>query len=203
MTNQAETRQTPTKQTGFLTAWLAWIPYIILSIPGFSIAAFLSGFLVQLYQMVQSARRRSLRIIDAATFLFFAAGSLAVLTHRDWFVTWATVISYGLFAVISFTSLLLREPFTMQYAREIVPEEHWHTHAFIFVNDIITLAWGISFFAGMALGLIAVYTGNQLLDLVGLLAPVAAAVFTARFPTWYERRMAEVAARSAVGSRPA
>jgi hypothetical protein len=161
-----------------------------LSIPSFYTAAFISAFLVQLYQMFQSIRRRSLRVIDTGAFLFFTAGTVAVLRDQTWFVTWSTVISYGLPAIISFTSLLLREPFTMQYARESVPEQYWHTQRFIFVNDIITFVWGVGFLAGMALGFVAIFTGNQVLNLVGLLAPLVAVVFTARFPARYERHEA-------------
>jgi hypothetical protein len=189
MNGQAQTHP-HTNRTGFLSAWIAWIPFILLSIPGFYTAAFATAFVVQLYQMFQSVRRRSIRVIDTGAFLFFAAGTVAVLRNQTWFVTWSTVISYGLFAVISFTSLLLREPFTMQYARETVPEQYWHSKPFIFVNDIITLVWGLSFLVGMALGVVAVFTGNQVLNLVGLLAPLVAVVFTARFPAWYERHEA-------------
>ena len=50
----------------------------------------------------------------------------------------------GLFAIALF-SILVRNPFTLQYAREQVPREFWETPRFIWTNYIITGAWAIAF----------------------------------------------------------
>jgi hypothetical protein len=55
---------------------------------------------------------------------------------------------------IAWGSLLTSTPFTIQYAREQVAPELWHSPAFLRVNQYIIAVWGFDFFLS---ALISVY----------------------------------------------
>jgi len=48
-------------------------------------------------------------------------------------------------------------PFTMQIAKENVPEEHWSSPTFITINYHITLAWAVVFALDVVLKLLGIY----------------------------------------------
>jgi intracellular septation protein A len=47
--------------------------------------------------------------------------------------------------IVVVCSLALKNPFTLQYAREEVPQEYWANPLFIAVNVRITFAWAVAF----------------------------------------------------------
>jgi hypothetical protein len=61
--------------------------------------------------------------------------------RRSWFSAYAVFISFGAVALIAVGSLLIRRPFSPQYARESVPEAYWQTRLFLWENNVITAVW--------------------------------------------------------------
>ena len=59
------------------------------------------------------------------------------------------VLDGGVVAIIA-GSIAVRQPFTLQYARERVPVEIQASPVFLRVNNHITLAWGAAFAASLA-----------------------------------------------------
>ncbi|MFX5530111.1 hypothetical protein ABTD83_19510, partial [Acinetobacter baumannii] len=53
-------------------------------------------------------------------------------------------VDAGLFA-IALASILIRPPFTLQFAREQVPRELWNHPRFLATNNAITGAWTAAF----------------------------------------------------------
>lgn len=72
---------------------------------------------------------------------FAADASLGEFAER-----YARAIAAALLALIAFASLA-SVPFTEQYAREEVPQEHWSSPKFKSVNRRLTLMWGTVFAA--------------------------------------------------------
>jgi uncharacterized membrane protein len=88
---------------------------------------------------------------------------------------------------IAWGSLLVGTPFTIQYAREQVAPELWHSPAFVRVNQCITAVWGLNFFLCALIALYRQLSGNP--DLAWKYAWLAlgllAVLFSAYFPAWY------------------
>ncbi len=57
--------------------------------------------------------------------------------------------------LIALASIALRQPFTIQYARETVGCEHWDSPAFIHINYVIRAAWAVAFGALAAADIVA------------------------------------------------
>lgn len=115
---------------------------------GHSPLAGLLGALATSLLLGVRARRRgeSLKILEAGTFVVFAAlVAYTRLARPEWTVaTVRLAVDAGLLA-IALVSLAIGRPFTLQYARERVPEQFWGLPIFLTTNRIITAVWAATF----------------------------------------------------------
>ena len=89
---------------------------------------------------------RAPKVLEWVSFLFFSVAFLALFVfHWQLFARHMGLIVHVILASVAWGSLALGTPFTIQYARETVPEKHWHEPSFMRVNQLITAAWGVDF----------------------------------------------------------
>jgi hypothetical protein len=133
-------------------------------------------------------RRQQPKILEIGTFLMFAGllvwaklfpSPLTVLTVR-------LRVDVGLLLIV-LISLVIAKPFTLQYARERVPENRWESPQFLRINYIITAVWALAFACIVAADLMMVYMANVPLR-VGIVVTVAALYGAYRFTDWYPKR---------------
>ena len=95
---------------------------------------------------------------DIGFFLLFLVGiiSSAFGGKLFWIFTAYTPANiYATLTLVAFLPLLLgKEPFTYHFAKESEPEITWQTPQFKAINLIITLVWGIIFFASLLISII-------------------------------------------------
>jgi len=91
---------------------------------------------------------------------------------------------------IAWGSLLAGVPFTVQYAREQVAPEFWHSPLFIRTNQYITAVWGLDFFLSALVSIYRQVSGDKGLasQYAWVLFSLGAALFTVYFPPWYRAR---------------
>jgi len=94
-----------------------------------------------------------------------------------------TLLMSGSFAVMAWISLIISKPFTIQYAKEEVPEDKWSTPGFIKVNQIITLVWALAMSANTAASIFHYHS-----DTVSIVTIVLAIMFTKRYPQYYRQK---------------
>jgi len=90
--------------------------------------------------------------------------------------------------VIVLVSLAIGRPFTLQYARERVPEQFWALPIFITTNRILTAAWAAAFAVMVAADGAAEYVPGIPLS-VDIAASIAAFVGAVWFTRWYPARV--------------
>jgi hypothetical protein len=145
------------------------------------------------------ARSGSLKVLEAGTVLLFAAlAGVTAALHWQWTLMGVRLAVDGGLLAIVLASLAIGRPFTLQYARERVPQAFWRAPLFLTVNRRITWAW-----AGAFAALVASHAALLLdpalplwLDVAVTVAALAAAL---RFTTWYPthaRRAAAAPARN-------
>jgi hypothetical protein len=102
----------------------------------------LTGALVTSAILIVCVRRESLKILELGSLLLFALLVAYTLAARPaWTVpTVRLAVDAGLLAIV-LVSLAVRRPFTLQYAREQVPEQFWATPRFMAVNCAISSVW--------------------------------------------------------------
>jgi hypothetical protein len=83
--------------------------------------------------------------------LFFSFSLILVASLKNlWVIEHMDLLARATLAAIAWGSIIAGRPFTLQYARESVPEAYWCTPEFIHTGYFISLVWGIIFL--MALG---------------------------------------------------
>ncbi|MGB4335031.1 MAG: hypothetical protein WBJ41_09365 [Chromatiaceae bacterium] len=124
-------------------------------------------------------------VILWAGLLFFASATLAVVVFENlWVVHYMGLIASSVLAIATWLTVLLKKPFTLDYAKQHTPPSLWSSPTFIWTNMVLTSAWG------------AVFTVNALLawgKMEHFLLPelgyevisYALLIGTAAFTTWY------------------
>ncbi|MFH1875094.1 MAG: hypothetical protein ABH859_07950 [Pseudomonadota bacterium] len=78
--------------------------------------------------------------------LFFGFALVAVVGLQNmWAISRMAILATGTLALLSWLSILIKQPFTMSYAKEHVPKEQWNTPKFIQINYLITFIWALVF----------------------------------------------------------
>lgn len=167
-----------------------WLLFYVLVHPlGAAVAAALAAAAALALGLPAICRGRP-KILDIGTVLFFAVFALVfALDPPPWLHDWMKAIADGGLALIVLVSLALGRPFTIQYAKETVPEEHWDSPLFYRVNLHITLIWLAAFLVNMASAAASTLVPQE----PGWLAwaiPMFSFIAAFRFTTWYPDRMA-------------
>ena len=149
-------------------------------------------------------RGASVKILEAGSLVLFALLAIYTLVAAP---TWtvATVrlaVDAGLLGIV-LVSLAIGRPFTIQYAREQVPEQFWASPIFTSVNRAITWVWAAAFAVMVAADAAAEWVSAIPIwvDVVASIAAFLAAVWWSR---WYPAKVRRaVAAAFGPESTPA
>ncbi len=129
--------------------------------------------------------RPSLKLLEIGTALLFGGLGIWVLATRgDWGVAEVRLaVDVGLLVIV-LGSIVIGQPFTLQYAREQVPAEVAALPQFRRINYVLTGVWALAF----ALMSSADYVMARLPSVsvwVGILVTVGAIVGAVWFTRWY------------------
>ncbi|WP_232316787.1 hypothetical protein [Candidatus Burkholderia verschuerenii] len=99
-----------------------------------------------------------MKILEIGTFLLFGALTLyALVFGASWSVPAVRLrVDAGLLLIV-LASIALRQPFTLQYAREKVAADRWDAPEFLRANYAITSVWALAFAAMVAADLLMAY----------------------------------------------
>ena len=150
------------------------------------LAGLVAAFAVSVLLCLRMAwRRESVKILEIGTAaLFGGLVAYTLLAAPEWTVaTVRLAVDTGLFAIAA-VSLAIRQPFTLQYARERVPEPIWALPVFYTTNRAITTVWAIAFGLHVAADAAAEYAPAIPIwfDVAVVVGALAAAVW---FSNWY------------------
>jgi intracellular septation protein A len=148
-------------------------------------AAALSALLI-----VRERRRgKSVKILEAGTVVLF--GGLAIftaLTRFDWSILEARLaVDLGLLAIV-LGSILVRRPFTLQFAREEVPREYWANPQFIATNYKISAVWAGAFVVLVVADVVMAFFPAIPLW-VGIVVTILALAGAIWFTRWYPQQV--------------
>ncbi len=107
----------------------------------------------------------------------------------NWTVVGARLcVDLGLLAVVVI-SMIIGQPFTLQYAREKVSQELWGQPEFARVNYVITAVWAAAFAIMVVADLVMLYVPAVPLR-VGVWVTILVILGAYRFTDWYPTRKA-------------
>lgn len=135
----------------------------------------------------RGGRLKTMELFDVAYFTIIAViGLFAGAAVIAWMELWSGEMTNIALVVFAFGSMLLRNPFTIEYAKEQAPPELWDTPVFLSINYKITLAWALSFSVSAIAGLygvIVLHTSDNFWT--GWILQIGAMLFAVGFTEWY------------------
>jgi hypothetical protein len=153
--------------------------------------------------LVMRLRGRSVKILEVGSFVVFGLlTAYTVAAAPRWTVaTVRLAVDAGLLGIV-LVSLAIGRPFTIQYAREQVPEVFWASPIFASVNRAITWVWAGAF-AMMAAADVSAEWVPAIPIWVDVVASVAAFVAAMAWSRWYPAKVRRAVAAALGTSTPA
>ena len=147
------------------------------------------------------AQEPVLRLLDMGSLVLFGATALYAGFLHPAITTQLTrfVVDAGFFA-LAFLSILLRNPLTLQYAREQVTNDVWKSRPFLLTNYGLTALWMMCFALMAAADGFSDMHKNLPVSLDAawcLIVVMGALTVTARYPSWLKVHAARFTAKSA------
>ena len=140
-------------------------------------------------------RRRRAKILELGTLGLFGGLALYVtLSSAHWSVASVRLaVDAGLLSIV-LGSMMLGQPFTIQYAREELGDSAQRQPGFIRFNYFATAVWAVAFGIMVAVDCAWVMLPGFSPTVV-LVVSVAAVLAALRFPRWYVRRTVQGSTR--------
>lgn len=132
----------------FLKMLLAFLPWIaFLFIAHGSLFRLKIGLVVALVISVAMGISRLHRgVILWGGLIFFAYATLAIVAFENmWMVKYMGIIASGVLATATWLTVILKKPFTLDYARVHTDPSLWDSPLFIRTNFFLTSVWGVTF----------------------------------------------------------
>lgn len=127
--------------------------------------------------------------------LFYVCLLIAVFIFNIvWILKYTWLLANSTLALIAWISLIIQQPFTIQYAKEMVSPDKWKHPIFLRINNIITLVWALSFTVGALLNLLRMYEptlNGWAFEMLTYVPSVFAIAFTTWFPEWYKKQLVD------------
>lgn len=181
---------------GILLAFAPFIAFAVIDRLAGATEGLVAGALVSAALLIRDwiSTHRSPKILEIGTFILFAVMAVyAVLGSPAWSLMGVRLrVDAGLLLIV-LTTMALRNPFTLQYARESVAKEHWDSPQFTRTNYIITAVWALAFAVLVIADLILIYLPD-IPPRVGIWLTIAALVGAFKFTGWYPDRVRAPAA---------
>jgi hypothetical protein len=135
------------------------------------------------------------------TLIYFVIMIVVILGLKQYFLSaYLGIFSMAVLAAFCWGSIVVREPFTLAYAREGVDPARANSPSFIRANYVIAAAWGLAFLVNLAIDIVAFY--NKPLQEYGFsnitwVIIVLVLAFTIWYPGYARKRAMQAAAQAA------
>src|SRR5665648_117410 len=137
-----------------LLGFLPWILFGLMAGPSFtSLEAALAVALAATLALGVKQLRKGFFLTWGSLLFFLVSFILVAWLKNLWVVENMDLLVRATLAAIAWGSIIAGRPFTLQYARESVPEAYWRTPEFIHSGYFISLVWGIIFLIALGASL--------------------------------------------------
>ena len=172
---------------GILLAFAPFIAFAVIDRLVGSVPGLFAGFAVSAAILARdwlSAPHEPKLLEIGTAMLFGALAAYALVFNPAWSLMGVRLtVDAGLLAIV-LASIAIRQPFTLQYAREQASEEAMRSPEFLRTNYVISAVWALAFAVLAAADLVMIYLPDlhRFGIIVTVLALVGAFKFTASYP---------------------
>lgn len=181
-----------------LLAFAPWLSFLLIAHDTMSRVKV--GLLVALaLSVVMGVARLHRGIILWVGLVFFGCASVAVVGFENlWTLRHMGVLAHGALAGGSWLTVIVKRPFTLDYAKEHTDRSLWDNPVFLKTNIIITSAWAATFTVTAGLAFLKM---NRLVfdDLTLELISYALLIGCAFFTVWYQGHVRKMRTQKAAG----
>ena len=172
-----------------LLGFLPWILFGILAGPSLTrLEVALAVALAATLALGLKQLRQGFFLTWGSLLFFFLSFILVAFLKNLWVAEHMDLLARATLAVIAWGSIIAGRPFTLQYARESVPEAYWQTPEFIYTGYFISIVWGIIFLIALGASLFRPYLDQMAGWLYPLLA-TGTMFLGIIFTQWYVHRV--------------
>ncbi len=144
--------------------------------------------------MIGWLRGSSPKLLEFSDVIFFGGLAIFVAVASDdthaWLERWSGEVANVALVVIAVGSILIRQPFTLAYAKEDAPRELWDNPVFLRTNYVLTWVWAIAFLIEAASGLYGDWVLDDSNNLwTGWIIQTLPLIVAAQFTLWYPERV--------------
>jgi hypothetical protein len=171
---------------------LAFAPFLIFALVdrlAGSPAGLIAGALASAILLARDALSsgRSPKILEIGTFVLFGGlAAYSVFVQPSWSIVGIRLcVDIGLLAIV-LLSMVLHQPFTLQYARESVEGAAQKSPQFVRTNYVITAAWAAAFAVMVVADLVMLYRPDVPMK-VGIITTIAALYAAIKFTAGYPK----------------
>lgn len=172
---------------GILLAFSPFIAFALVDRLAGSLPALIAGAAVAGLLILRDAMsaHRTPKLLEIGTLCLFAGmAAWTAIGDPGWSVLGVRLrVDTGLW-LITLASIVVRKPFTLQYAQEQVDPSYWTAPAFLRTNIVVSTAWSAAFLA-MVLADLAMLLEPERFMRAGVWVTVAALVAALKFTGWY------------------
>ncbi len=128
------------------------------------------------------------KVLEVGTFILFTGLAVYSLALKpDWTIMIVRLLVDTGLLLIVIISLVIRQPFTLQYAREKVDQKFWSSPIFLRTNDVITAVWGAAFAVIVLTDVLILYFPDT--GTIGTIATILALITAVKVTAWYPERV--------------
>jgi hypothetical protein len=170
--------------------FLPWILFLFLPTDGWdplrrAVVVCLAASVVLSWKMLRKGF-----ILQWATVVFFSFCAISLYGFRwVWVAQYMGIAANGFLAGIIWFTVLIGNPFTLQYARADLPREHWHDEGLIRSCRFLAIFWGTLLLIPTAFNAYRLYHPDALPDRFYFYLSVFCIVLGIGYTTFYKRRI--------------
>jgi hypothetical protein len=143
-----------------------------------------------------------MKVLELGTVLLFGGlAAYTVIVNAVWSIPAVRLWVDGGLLLVVLVSIAVRQPFTLQYAREQVSPGLWNTPEFVRTNYIITAVWAAAFALMVGADLMMLYIPS-LRAFMAVVVTILAIWGAARFTAWYPKRAKRETSRKMQPRKP-
>ena len=172
-----------------LLSFTPWVVYFIFTTVHYLTAEIAASVAFISVLMVSRQKLGKKFIIDWCTVRFWCAFILYLTPIKPWLIQYSVILSNVIIAFIMWLSIIIKQPFSIQYAREEVEAIVALTPTFKQINYAISLVWAATLSLLAIVNLLQSFqmiTSNLGMNIANILLLSFAIWFTRWFPDWYQ-----------------
>jgi all-trans-retinol 13,14-reductase len=124
-----------------IVSFIPWIVYWVLCGVGNKLGVVIP-FSFSLLLIIPQIRKGDFNLMDLTSIFYFSiAVAGTFIFNLNTFVESSGFLGYSALSIMALFSLIIKQPYTLQFSKRDYPEVYWKNRTFLAINNIMTAVW--------------------------------------------------------------